>query len=276
MSHERIEAPAFVLTGPGGLPADQAQPQSSAKEPARLVSVVVPCGGQLEYTRLSVLSLLRYSRRPFELIFADVASLDGTAEYLAGVAAAAPVRVEVVRAASEAGFTAAAAEALARARGDYLVWLNNDTIVSDGWLQQLAGLCGGHESIGMAGPMSNYAPQAQRVMETAYRIGARARDGADEAGRADRERADVEAVNRFAADWRERYRGQWIETERLGGFCLLLKRTVLQSVEFLDAQAGRGIFDADALCRRVRQAGYRLACCRDLFIHHFGSRAVAL
>ena len=62
------------------------------------------------------------------------------------------------------------------------------------------------------------------------------------------------------------------EAERLGGFCLLLRRTVLQRVSFFDEQAEKGIFDADALSWRIRQSGYHLACCRDLFIHHFGSR----
>ena len=54
-----------------------------------LVSIIIPCCGQLEYTRLCVPSVLRYSRDPFELIFIDIGSLDGTAEYLEGIAAAA-------------------------------------------------------------------------------------------------------------------------------------------------------------------------------------------
>ena len=275
MSDDRIEALAFALAGPGGSLAEQPQSQSVARDAARLISVVIPCCGQLEHTRMCVPSLLRHSRRPCELIFLDVASLDGTAEYLAGVAAAAPVRVEVVRAGSESGFRAAVAEGLARARGDYVVWLNNDTIVTDGWLQQLVALCGGHESIGMVGPMSNYAPPPQRVSETPYRVGARASGSSDD-DRPDRERADVETVNRFAVEWRERHKGQWAEAERLGGFCLLIKRSVLQEVEFFDDQSEKGLFDADALSRRVRQAGYRLACCRDLFIHHFGNRVATV
>jgi GT2 family glycosyltransferase len=275
MSNEQIEALAFVLASQGGSPAAQLQQQPAVKDSARLVSVVIPCCGQLEYTRLCVPSLLRHSRRPCELIFLDVASLDGTAEYLAGVAAAAPVRVEVVRAVSESGFPPAVTDGLARARGDYVVWLNNDTIVSDGWLQQLVALCGGHESIGMVGPMSNYAPPQQRVSEAPYRVGARTRGPSDD-DRPDRDQADVEAVNRFAGEWRERHRGQWFEAERLGGFCLLLKRSVLQKVDFFDEQSAKGVFDADALSRRVRQAGYRLACCRDLFVHHFGSRVAAV
>jgi hypothetical protein len=43
------------------------QPLSVLAPPGR-VSVLVPCCGQLEYTRLCVPSLLRHSRKPYELI----------------------------------------------------------------------------------------------------------------------------------------------------------------------------------------------------------------
>jgi hypothetical protein len=52
---------------------------------APLVSIVMPCCGMIEYTKLCVPSVLRFSRAPFELIFLDIGSLDGTAEYLAGL-----------------------------------------------------------------------------------------------------------------------------------------------------------------------------------------------
>jgi GT2 family glycosyltransferase len=209
------------------------------------------------------------------LIFVDVGSLDGTSDYLAGVADAAPVRVEIVRTAVDSGFRAACSEGLAQARGEFVVWLNNDTIVPEDWLQQLVALCSGHELIGMVGPMSNYAPQSQRVPQVPYRLQSRKKGQLTENSRLQRALLDIDAVNRFAREWREQHKGQWFETERLGGFCLLLKRVVLQRVSFFDGQAEKGIFNPDALGWRIRQAGYHLACCRDLFIHHFGSRLAA-
>jgi len=268
--------PADILFGQEGEVQRQTRSQAgSGKEAARLVSVVVACCGQLEYTRLCVPSLVRHSRQPFELIFVDIGSLDGTPEYLTGVADTAPVRVEIVRATTETDFGAAAAEGLARARGDFVVWLNNDTIVTNDWLQQLVSLSSSHELIGMVGPMSNYAPAPQRVANVPYRIGARAKAPTTDHSRLEGNLADIETVDQFARQWREHNRGQWFETERLAGFCLLIKRAVFQKVSFFDEQAEKGRFDADALSRRIRQAGYHLACCQDLFIHHFGSRLVA-
>src|SRR5271167_1589176 len=81
-----------------------------------LVSILVPCCGMLEYTKLLVPSLLKHTRPPFEVIFIDIGSLDGTAEYLAGVATVQSlVRMEVVRTPTDLGIKDACKEALAKA-----------------------------------------------------------------------------------------------------------------------------------------------------------------
>src|SRR5262245_14930800 len=91
--------------------------QSSSAITPGLVSVIVACCGLLEHTRLLAPSLLRYSRRPYELVFLDSGSIDGTYEFLSGLASAAPVRIEVVRTLSGVGLPAAIQEALALAHG---------------------------------------------------------------------------------------------------------------------------------------------------------------
>ena len=243
-------------------------------KPTGLVSVLVPCCGGLEYTRLCVPALLRHSRAPFELVFLDAGSLDGTAEYLAGVQAAAQARVEVVRADSDLDLPAAVTEAVGRARGEFLALLNNDAVVPPGWLEQLTALARLSSAIGLVGPVSNYAAPPQLVEHVPYRVGPR------RAGRlggglvAEAPLVDVSAVQAFAAEHREANPGKWLEAERLGGFCLLVKRSVLERVGDL-GETGLGLFDTDALSLRARQAGFTLACCRDLFVHHFGTRTFA-
>lgn len=236
-------------------------------ESGALVSVLMPCCGQLEYTRLSVPRMLRHSRPPFEVVFIDAASLDGTAEYLEGVAAGAPARVEVVRGEREEDFAALVEEAVRRARGPLAAWLNNDVLVPELWLQQLAALVTANESIGLVGPMSNLAPEIQRVASVPYRL-ARPRpfEGAAQAV-ATLETAEVDG---FAQQLRQRHQGQWGELERVGGFCWLAKRQVLERSPLLEIGAEAGVFDAERFCARAREAGFRLAYCRDLFVHHFG------
>jgi len=247
-----------------------------------LVSIVMPCCGQLEYTKMCVASVLRHSREPFELIFLDIGSLDGTSEYLAGVAAAARPHVEIIRSETDLGIGDAVKQASGSAKGEYIVLLNNDTIVTDGWLNQLIGLAGLTPAIGLVGPMSNYAAPPQLVEVVPYRIAVSSQRSAVSSQRSagnDRltaDRCSLTALDAFAADFRDKNRGKWLEVERLGGFCLLLRRPVLAKIgAALDEWSDLGLFDTDILSAKAQEAGFTLACCRDLFIHHFGTRTFA-
>jgi GT2 family glycosyltransferase len=217
--------------------------------------------------------VLRHSRAPVEVLFLEVGSLDGTAEYLDGIADAASVRVEVVRATTDHGIPAACRQMLAQARGEYLVLLNNDTAVPPGWLEQLVAVAKQLPDVGLVGPMSNCAAPPQWVESVPYRLQPKNDVHGTDDGPRSSLLLDLAPVDRFAEEWRWQHRGQCQETDRLGGFCLLIKRQVLADVELLQAQSGLEVFDTDALCLRALQAGYKLACCRDLFIHNFGSRS---
>ncbi len=223
--------------------------------PAGLASVVVPCFDQLEYTRQCVAALARHTRAPWELVAVDNGSTDGTAAYLAGVADAGAFPVVVVTNRENRGFPAACNQGLKAARGDHLVLLNNDAVVTDGWLDQLIALAESDPRIGMTGPVSNYAPPPQLVAGADY--------------------PDLDAMHHFAARWRADHRGKWLTTGKLSGFCLLLKRRVYEAVGGLDEGFGLGFFDDDDLAVRVTRAGFTMAVAYDLFVHHFGSRTFA-
>lgn len=256
--------------------APEARSAGRLQVPPGLVSVFVTCYGQIEHTRLLIPTVLRHSRQPFELIFIDAGSLDGTYEFLCGVAAAAATRVEVVRALSDAVLPEAVQEAVSLARGQYLALLNNDTMVTEGWLNQLVALAESAHRIGLVGPMSNCAAPPQLVEGADYDValpcGPPERPGSRRpVGPA----ADERGLDCFAKRWREEHAGKGFESESIEGFCLLVKRAVLDRVGTLKAKIGLDLIDTDDLCQKAREAGYTLAVCRDLFIHNFGTRARA-
>jgi GT2 family glycosyltransferase len=250
------------------------RPEGGPK-PAGLVSVVVPCFGQLELVRLCAPRLLRHSPGAVEFLFADAGSLDGTADYLAGVADASQARVRVLRLEEDVDLPAACAEAAAHARGDLVVLLSSDTVVPEGWLGRLTSLARTDPGVGLVGAMSNLAPPPQWVGKLPYRVKLKPAQGNDNGAPAACSAPDLEAVDAFARQWGEKHRGQWFEAERLGGPCLLLKAEVLHKIDLASCQTLFGALDGDLLSQRVRQAGYRLGCCQDLFLHHFGSRLFA-
>ena len=105
-----------------------------------LASIIIPCWSQLEFTRQCISALRHYTRPPWELIVIDNGSTDGTAAYLSGVQDAAAVPVTVISNRENRGFPAAINQGLQQARGEYLVLLNNDVVVTDAWLDQLVAL----------------------------------------------------------------------------------------------------------------------------------------
>ena len=107
---------------------------------AGLASIIVPCWNQLEFTRHCFNSLRRYTRLPWELVVIDNGSTDGTKDYLAGVQDMSPVPVTIVANDRNVGFPAAINQGLRQARGEYLVLLNNDVVVTENWLDHLIAL----------------------------------------------------------------------------------------------------------------------------------------
>jgi GT2 family glycosyltransferase len=235
--------------------------------PPGLISIIMPCCGMREYTELGIPNLLRVTREPFELIFVDIGSLDGTAEYLRGIRDGQQARrVEICRAQTDLDIPTACREALDRARGEFVCLLNNDTIVVPGWLEALTGLAKLSEAHGLVGPMSNYAAPPQFVETVPYRLGPK-KDG---------ELIDVSAVQTFAREFAKQYHGKWMQVNELGGFCLLIRRAVLDRIGLaLYEHTDLGLFNTNIVSAKAREAGFNAVCCRDLFIHHFGTRTFA-
>lgn len=244
-----------------------------------LVSIVIPCAGQLEYTRICVASLLRHSRNPFELIFVDISSLDGTTDFLAGIRTACRSRVEIISIREDTNFSAAFDAGISRSHGRFICLIDNDTIVTPGWLDQMVALVSHDATIGAVGPMSNHASPPQYSGPLPYRLASEhAIRSLSEPPSAPPTEA-VEMINRFADRWRDEHKAQWLEVDRLDPFCILFKRDALDRIGPLNAFSSRSgsqsmllAFDPIRLGQNLRMQGLRMACCHDLFIHSFGSR----
>jgi GT2 family glycosyltransferase len=96
-------------------------------------SVVIPTynGRRLMETCLASIARHWPSDPPIEVVVADDASTDGTAEWLADI----HPDVRFVRLERNRGFCAAANTGIDAARGEYVQLLNNDTEVTAGWIE---------------------------------------------------------------------------------------------------------------------------------------------
>jgi GT2 family glycosyltransferase/Flp pilus assembly protein TadD len=218
-----------------------------------LASIIILCCNQLDYTRLCLESVLQHSRPPYELILVDNGSTDDTAQYLEEVRArAGPARVEVIHNEKNVGFPAGCNQGLAKASGRYVVFLNNDTVLTEGWLQGLIRWAlQDWPKVGMVGAVTNYSRPPQQIP-------------VDYSG--------LEGLDAFAARRRQECPGQALRVQRLTGFCLLARREALEQIGGFDEQFGVGFFDDDDLSVRALKAGFQLLVALNVFVHHFGSR----
>jgi len=97
------------------------------------VSIIIPVFNQLEYTHACLASLQAVEEQPrFEVIVVDDCSTDGTSEVIMQIPGVVYLRND-----SNSGFIASCNAGAKAARGKYLVFLNNDTLVKSGWLTAL-------------------------------------------------------------------------------------------------------------------------------------------
>lgn len=210
-------------------------------------SVIVVTYNNLQLTRACLASMeVHGDDEPVEVIVVDNGSTDGTCGFLKSWAAAAANR-RVVLNPDNRGFAAAANQGLAAAAGEYLVLLNNDTQVTPGWLRTLKNHLRRDRGLGLIGPVTNSIGNEAKV-DLVY-------DSMDD-------------MLLSAARFTRRHIGEVFMLRTLAFFCVMMPRGTYEQVGPLDEAYGRGYFEDDDYCRRVEQAGLRIACARDVFVHH--------
>jgi len=212
-------------------------------------SIIIPTFNQKALLSRCINSIFKHTEPSYEVIVIDNGSTDGTADYLASLGGA--VRYKALD--RNLGFAGACNIGLMMAKGQTLMLLNNDTLVTRNWLENLLACLGSDPGIGMVGPVTNFISGEQQI-PVPY--------------------ADIQDMWPFAASFNRHDPGRWRETDRLVGFCVLLRRETFLKIGYLDEGFELGNFEDDDWDIRVRLLGQRLVIAGDTFIHHFGSVSI--
>ena len=140
-----IEPPVLtaVLTAPNSVSPGFTVPTSTAP----LASIIIPVYNQFPYTQACLQSIAAHAgRHAFEVIVVDDCSSDHTRAGLARIGGIIALHND-----RNLGFIGACNAGAARASGEFLLFLNNDTQVTKGWLDRLLDTFSEHPNVGLVG-----------------------------------------------------------------------------------------------------------------------------
>jgi O-antigen biosynthesis protein len=229
-------------------------PQRLAKKPdaavAPLVSIIVPVHNQLEFTLRCLMAMAAWpSRASAEVIVCDDGSDDDTPAVVGALGG-----IRYLRNEQNLGFLRTCNRAAGEARGSYLVFLNNDTQVQEGWLDAMLALFEADARTGLVGARLVFP---DGLLQEAG--GIVWRDGSGH------------HVGRYDDPLKPEY-NQVREVDYCSGACLMIETALFRQLGGFDERYAPAYYEDTDLAFRVRQAGRKvLYQPQAVVVHHEGA-----
>lgn len=215
-----------------------------------LVSIVIPVVNNLNYNKPCLESVFRHASAdiPYEIVVVDNNSNDGSREYFLSLGD----KIKLVANNVLRTFAQSCNQGAENASGQYLVFLNNDTYVTDGWLSAMLDCIRSDPKIGIVGNKQLF-PKSQLVSHVGGVFNAEKRsehiyvyfDPSLEFLNVDREY-------------------QWVT-----GCCLLISKPLFSEIEGFD-EGYQNLFEDVDLCFKARNRGHKVFYCHKSVIYHYG------
>jgi glycosyltransferase involved in cell wall biosynthesis/SAM-dependent methyltransferase len=228
--------------------------------PEPVIDIIIPTCGYSPYLRLCVESIAACTELPCRILVIN----SGSASGMDGL----PGHVEIIQSEHALSYAQALNLGIRHARADYLCFLNDDVIVTSGWLEPLIEQV--KAGAGLANPLSNcdrgwlhdYPLEVDGMPLLAGQNtlveGRIRRKGIDEPG------LRPERLHQYNPGKTRAYDREW-----LAFYCTVVAREVIDRVGLLDDAFVNGCEDLD-YCKRAAAIGYRCAVNERSFVFHFG------
>ncbi len=219
---------------------------TSSDEPVK-VSIIIPVYNNLAYTANCLLSLVKHdSDQPIEIIVVNDCSDDQTADFLDQCEG-----IEVIHNTKNLGFIGSCNVGAEKAQGEYLVFLNNDTQVTEQWLTALLEPFRTWPNTGIVGARLVYPTgELQEAGGIIFKDGSGWNYGRMGSAIASR----VQFVS---------------EADYVSGACLAIRSETFHSLGGFDTHYSPAYYEDTDLCFKVREAGLKVLYQPRSTIIHF-------
>jgi GT2 family glycosyltransferase/glycosyltransferase involved in cell wall biosynthesis len=237
-------------TSPGAGPRRPAATASGP--PAVSASIIIPVFNNFALNRQCLESIWANTEPGgYEIIVVNNGSSDGTTELLRRYEEQG--RLKAIYNRENLGFSKACNQGAEAAGGEFLVFLNNDTVVLPDWLRELLSCARKHGEIGAVGAKLLYPDESVQHAGVVFCAEKRPYHVYRDLHK------DHPAVNK------ER------EHQVVTGACMLVKRDVFFEAGLFDEQYQNGFEDVD-LCFNIRKMGYKIIYNPRCVVYHLESK----
>lgn len=208
-------------------------------------SIIIMINKNLNYAKLCVDSIRKYTKsKTYEIIIVSNNSNDTT---IAWIMEQNDIKVILIN--ENMGFFNALNTGIKAAQKDNdLLLIDNDTIVTPRWLENLNKCLYSDEYIGAVEAISNNYTNKQDI-KTEFEF--------------------TEEMLAFADKYNMSDTSKWEQRTSLTGVCTLIKRSILNKIGISDESSYSENIEYDDLEYKIKCKGYKLFLCKDTFIYHF-------
>ncbi|MBP1711309.1 MAG: SAM-dependent methyltransferase and glycosyltransferase, partial [Deltaproteobacteria bacterium] len=216
-----------------------------------MTSIVILTYNRLDHTKKCIRSIRKHTPEPHEIIFLDNGSTDGTVKWLESQVKE-NNSYHLIKNEENRGVAKGRNQGINISQGEFILLLDNDVIVSPGWLTGMLECLNHAPAAGIVGPMTNCANGVQKVIDESYR--------------------SIDYLDKYATNFQEHYRYRQILSRDIAGFCMLFKRALVEKIGLLDERFGADHFEDADFCLRATLEDYRNYIAGDIFVHHSGGK----
>jgi GT2 family glycosyltransferase len=215
------------------------------------ITIAIFVHNAVDYLKTTIYSLEKNTGYAYQLLIIDDASDGPTKAYLQGLR-----KGTLITNNRQMGFPHNANLTIDHSDTRYIMLLNSDVYVTQGWLSLIVDCLKDKQAHGIAGPSTSWARGEQRIVH--------------------RPNWTYEQIEDFGAQTYRKYEKKIQYLDQLHsvcGFCYAFKRELVEQIGYFDEVYGLGQWEETDYNTRAAMAGYKRAWVCGAYVHHYGGKS---